>query len=902
MKPLNFTSGVIALVAAGLFLFVLWCDMVLLGFPVFPEETSPDSSGPFLFRAVLLAAAAGLLFFSILRQRCNEWASGEPAWFEDRLRWSGVGIALTAVAIFLMDEQLFHDLSKEDHMVEHASTVLLFSASVCLFWLLGRLVRTRPFPPLLCVLASLSFAFLFFLIGMEEISWFQRTFALETPETILKLSERDELNVHNMYTAMSEVLYTFGAFVFLVLIPFVHNRTALFERLQQLHTWIPTRTVTLIAAPAFVFNYDLWNAAFVQFTFWFTLLVVVHYAWETWSDPSAPQQERLYTLSVLVLYLVVQFAFFADGERQVRLWDVSEYKELILPFSFLVYTFLTVGKIRAAMNITSPPSPLTSPVAIILSLFLLVSLQYLFIENVTESELDILMLAKQAANPDFLPGEFYLNQTDTPRTVFLTLLSPLIQSFSFMTVSIIGRLMQFLLVCIGVGLIARRIGLNALSTVVAIGVYCWYDQTLLPGDDPVFEGLEAMNLGYSFLLFGLYALLNRHVRLAALWAGCATSVHLLIGVWGSLALGLTVLSERIGTWNERWQAAGLWCVGAIVGLMYLLSFLGESLSDLPFDTAWLYVYFRVPHDLDPKYWEIELYEFILAALLCWVLARVKIYFPNQPEQTIVGRFTLWTLVPFAVGLMLAKMSLSFSLTFLQTYPFRVGGTLLLLLGLLIAMQTLLQHAIHKQAQPWLVATLAASFFWFAGGEFVDGFQEFRVFPRGAQWRDAKTTHALYDVCDWIREHTEPGAMLITSPDEQPVAYLCQRPVVVRFKSIPFSKAGIAEWHSRLIAFNGGEEPKRRGYRADREMAKNFQKLSAETYQELARMYGGRYLLIRRRTGLDLPELYHNKEYAVFRLDLHPPQQSQAAETVMSDTRHHAVSATRQSNLPQSVAE
>ena len=227
-----------------------------------------------------------------------------------------------------------------------------------------------------------------------------------------------------------------------------------------------------------------------------------------------------------------------------------------------------------------------------------------------------------------------------------------------------------------------------------------------------------------------------------------------------------------------------------------------------------------------------------------------------------------------MGLLLAPFS--FAPHLLRAYPFRAGGTILLLFGSMIGVLVLFQYVIDKRAHAWLATVAAVYCFWLGGGVFIDNVHQFQQTPRGGEWRGTKTTQALYDVCDWIRQHTEPDALIITAPNQQSVGYLCRRPVAVRFKSIPYRKADMAEWYTRLIAFNGGEEPTQRGYRASREIAKNFRKLSAEAYRELGRRYGGRYLLIRSRKGLALPKLYQNKKFMVFRLDAELPGQSTPA--------------------------
>lgn len=858
-----------AFVAIGLFVTILYLDSVVLKLPLFAEDTHPLFSGAYLLRTAALVLAAGLIFASILRQRQDSSrATPELSWIETDLRWGVLAIPLFCLFLFLLDARQFYRLGREDRFVEWASAFLLFGASGTFLWLAISLVHARRIFRKPLILASVGLAGLFFLIGMEEVSWLQRVLGLETPEAIGQLTKRAELNLHNLHTALSENLYYFWAFLLFLVIPFLHQQTSILRRIRGLSVLVPARTVVFAVAPAFAFNYDMWNVAFIQLAFWFTLLVLASFVWDAWTQRSASASERFLLLGLFVSFVSCQVLFIYFGERFVRIWDVTEYKELIIALGCFLYALLVARQIRTTDRAAFSASVLSSPYAVILGLFLLLSLNFVLTDNLLGNELDDLMMAKQFAQPDYMPGDLVLNPPRTYQTGFLMLLYPLVQVLPLAGVSIVGRLAALLLLSIGLGLVAHRIGLNALGATVAMGVYLIFGQDLLPGSDEILEDFGAASISYGFLFLALNALLSRKVLLSAFFAGSATTFHVLTGGWGSLALALAMLSERIGTWRERFFALTLWLVAASVALYETIAFLWEPSFDLPLDVSWIHVYFRNPEGLVPSFWSFEWTEILLIACLVWMVSTIRSYYPDRDQPVVVARFTIWSLLPFLCGLL--AVLFSFAPKLLQTHPFRVGSTLLPLLGSMLGVEMGIRLFLQRKPRPWLVAGAAILFFWFAASAFVDGFRELNNFPKGARWGTETSARSLHDVCGWIQEHTEEGAVIITSPRRDPVQYLCGRPVAVRFRSMPKYQAGIAQWYRRLVDFNGGVEPSRRGSRGNREIEANFQKLSARQYQDLGQKYGGKYLLLRQRQrgNLRLRRLYQNRRYAVFALSSH----------------------------------
>ena len=58
---------------------------------------------------------------------------------------------------------------------------------------------------------------------MEEVSWFQRSFGIKTPEA-LSGNKQGEMNLHNFASNTSEIVYYFASFVYLIAFPFVYDQ------------------------------------------------------------------------------------------------------------------------------------------------------------------------------------------------------------------------------------------------------------------------------------------------------------------------------------------------------------------------------------------------------------------------------------------------------------------------------------------------------------------------------------------------------------------------------------------------------------------------------------------------------------------------------------------------------
>ena len=93
----------------------------------------------------------------------------------------------------------------EDHYFENVGAITFFLASLIYFygfWKL-RLIKSTDKLFVLKKLAFLGLAFLFFFAAGEEISWGQRIFHIQTPESLSQVNNQDEITVHNIPIAIA---------------------------------------------------------------------------------------------------------------------------------------------------------------------------------------------------------------------------------------------------------------------------------------------------------------------------------------------------------------------------------------------------------------------------------------------------------------------------------------------------------------------------------------------------------------------------------------------------------------------------------------------------------------------------------------------------------------------------
>lgn len=110
---------------------------------------------------------------------------------------------LCLMALFFADLQFFLKISREDRIIEWLTAGALFLSSLMAIALVAIVRRKENHYHWFFVTAAVVLLF----GALEEISYGQRLFSVETPEYFSARSDQDEINLHNLLQGMAEERY-----------------------------------------------------------------------------------------------------------------------------------------------------------------------------------------------------------------------------------------------------------------------------------------------------------------------------------------------------------------------------------------------------------------------------------------------------------------------------------------------------------------------------------------------------------------------------------------------------------------------------------------------------------------------------------------------------------------------
>ncbi len=500
------------------------------------------------------------------------------------------------------------------------------------------------------------------------------------------------------------------------------------------------------------------------------------------------------------------------------------------------------------------------PTSLHLALFVLAVLQFAAHRPMSGNEIDTLQAARRFADPQYVPGDWFLGQPPGPRLPFQLLIWPLTATLRLVPLAIVGRVLGFWLLTAAVARLAARFSVRVVEVLILAAIFVWFGQSLFAGEW-LFGQFETKVFAYALVLYALDAVADAKLRRAALYLGAATTLHIFVGGWATFAIALAVLATPPRPpLRTVVQVTGLWLLAALFGLACAAAAMGSPHATQP-DFAWIYVDLRAPHHLLPTTWTLPASaKWLIGLLLAGLLAPQRLW-PGRADARLLARATLATLVPCVLGVVAAQSAATHR--FLATYPFRVGASLLLLLGLLLVVVPLL-----RRLPAWLrwPAHLAGALLAIGAAltAFAADIREFRAFPNGGQNVQPQEAGLAFDAaCAWLRQQPD-RALLLTSPAHEAAGYLTGRPVVVTFKQIPPGEAGTLAWYARILALAGPGPLAQRSYALPVELDERFEALPPAQYCQLAERFGARWLLVRRTDLPGVPQ-YANAAWRVYAL-------------------------------------
>lgn len=332
------TGGVGLAIAGGLLLVAVVVGDLVLGDRPLNAEWPPATGAGYLVRSLLLALASFLVVVGLRRAVVSttrprpDWPQGPAA---STIVGFGLAPAVVAALLLLVDPDALSSLVREDGLVEWGSAALAFAAGGLYAASAYLHAWRRPGPrSAMTLVALVTAAGAAFLLGLEEISWFQRVLDVDSPDFMLNHNGQQELNLHNLATGFTGNAYFVGGFLVCCALPFLAGDRALPGRLGALQPLVPTRLVLLATASSSAVVYEMWNIVWIQAAFWMTLTMLAILA-----TTGQTATTRLTAKVVGATSLVVAAIFLVGGDDMVRSWDDTEVRELIIPYGLMLAAF-----------------------------------------------------------------------------------------------------------------------------------------------------------------------------------------------------------------------------------------------------------------------------------------------------------------------------------------------------------------------------------------------------------------------------------------------------------------------------------------------------------------------------------------------------------------------------------
>ena len=235
----------------------------------------------------------------------------------------------------------FIDLVKEDSWVENFTAIWLFLAGILLIATAFRERRVLP----LCIYILTGVAF-FFAAG-EEISWGQRIFGFDTPDSFMDLNRQHEFNIHNIAAlrAFMRVEY-YGALIFCVV-----TYAALFCK-KVMVLGVPLPSIPLVFAFMVMLSHMpiRYGSPFYVDLFISSpgtvllLLFIIHMIFE--------KQTSLVIAAISTMTIVLVFSYVYSANIDSDMVFPAEIREYLFGFCCFLYSLelLLLGRVRQTGN------------------------------------------------------------------------------------------------------------------------------------------------------------------------------------------------------------------------------------------------------------------------------------------------------------------------------------------------------------------------------------------------------------------------------------------------------------------------------------------------------------------------------------------------------------------------
>ncbi|NJN74671.1 MAG: hypothetical protein HC799_18715 [Limnothrix sp. RL_2_0] len=303
------------------------------------KEGTPELFGIYALRSLFFIIISAVLILlihlhAVQKQQQNQligWIDQRWSKSQKKTALGTLFFVLLSIVFLVLDPALFSYLAHEDIFIEPLSAFLFLAGAAIFLRQVGNVPRSNSPQKKWLITGLYILAGIFFVIAMEEVSWLQRVVEFETPDAFA-LNKQGEFNIHNFATGMFEYAFYSGAFVCLVVLPFLHLTSVIPKYLQGLEIFIGDSFTLCLSSIFIAYNYDLWNAFPTQIPYFMTLFMLVSLVFL-----SRQRQMQNIFIAFFIMLLMTQISFLTVGHNMPRLWDATEYKEGFIAFGFFLY-------------------------------------------------------------------------------------------------------------------------------------------------------------------------------------------------------------------------------------------------------------------------------------------------------------------------------------------------------------------------------------------------------------------------------------------------------------------------------------------------------------------------------------------------------------------------------------
>lgn len=426
--------------------------------------------------------------------------------------------------------------------------------------------------------------------------------------------------------------------------------------------------------------------------------------------------------------------------------------------------------------------------------------------------------AKHYWNPDWCPGDFFLESSNA-HLVFYYTLGFLTQSFTLAQTAWIGRLVALALLAWGW---VRCIGQIVPGRWASVWAMWMYLATAAVGNwsgEWMVGGVEGKVFAYGFGLWAVAAWWDRQVKRSALWAGLAVSFHPVVGGWMAICaagaiLASIVFSSRkkaeheetsrsisLPEWGLVLAIFGLACLPGIWPALQLLDSGDVRQANI---VTRIQIFYRLQHHLDPMDFTHARYAAYALMTVLWLITRYRLNWGRAERwfAWFVGGSIVIALVGIGLGYGERPIEsideITWQYRLLKFYPFRLAD-ILVPVAVCVTVAGLVSQRLNagrfgkwlgtaRQARvrSWLV--FGCAFIYSLAAPAVD---------RNPSRMDQAQLADWWDVCEWIREETPAETMVWTPTNSWAFKWYAHRAEYVSRKDCPQDAAGIIEWNERM---------------------------------------------------------------------------------------------------------